>query len=658
MCWCQDDSDQDNVPAPPIELASTGRRSPGNATRQGSDSRFDREVTSFPGSGPGEFIKVEDREDMTFSQLHPVRREADTDSEGDHVSIYSDSSKLAVPLQEVFRGPRGILTSLEASVPCKDLGVKGLLKQMNYHLKSRYTLDDKHRALLQMCIDQDYDFGVAYSLLRNRWYGYPQSAIDEIHKFSVEIDEARQSALKDDVIKDMYVIPRRIWDLWSNRVVPTWMVCTAASVSDGLADIVGLRTVGFFAVSHAWLDEHDRQAVNTPINGGEWPVPIPKATTLERVRTELLHYTSSCGQYAWLDVLCLRQKGKEEDESKRKEEWKLDIPTIGAIYLQAPTAVCYYSGLGLPFRTDNLDSPRHWLNRAWTLQETKPVGDTVIAGISVTSPQMPDDRTSMPSDPSARQFWKKLTSVPPIVRHRLLHPDIFSFITEMRRRNGTTELDRVAGLQYLCLGGFDLNGLSVYVVDEIPESAWRRLMHAFPPYSRAIFLFFFPEPAAGIGDEAIWFPSWHQVMRKELALPSSTHKTGSVHFGNKTNPREYWLQYPHFDCTIRFAAREGRSGTVRLTASGFIFPAAAAHDQSIPDGAYTLLINMREYESREWETEKESEICRGVVGHSTSTTEGAHCSFTFRKVALVDVRISRSRWNDRLPKTLGNIALA
>ncbi len=68
--------------------------------------------------------------------------------------------------------------------------------------------------------------------------------------------------------------------------------------------------------------------VMTPINGKEWPVPIPKDASLELIRIEMLNLGLL---YTWLDVLCLRQKeGLRED--LRVEEWKLDVPTIGRVY--------------------------------------------------------------------------------------------------------------------------------------------------------------------------------------------------------------------------------------------------------------------------------------------------------------------------------------
>ncbi len=125
--------------------------------------------------------------------------------------------------------------------------------------------------------------------------------------------------------------PRRVWDLYSNRVVPYWFMDLHFNGS-------WLRPI-----SHAWMDEKDRAVVWTPINGYEWPVPIPKDADLNLIRIEMLNLRL---EYAWVDVLCLRQVGGPR-EDMRTEEWKLDVPTIGRVYRRSDV-VCYLSGLGRP----------------------------------------------------------------------------------------------------------------------------------------------------------------------------------------------------------------------------------------------------------------------------------------------------------------------
>ena len=104
-------------------------------------------------------------------------------------------------------------------------------------------------------------------------------------------------------------------------------------------------------------------------------MPIPKGANLDLIRIKMLNLGL---EYTWLDVLCLRQRGGLR-EDLGVEEWKLDVPTIGAIYKNAEV-VCYLSGLGLPLslKEGDLESDQCWFRRAGTLQE---VGQRrIIAG--------------------------------------------------------------------------------------------------------------------------------------------------------------------------------------------------------------------------------------------------------------------------------------
>ncbi len=118
---------------------------------------------------------------------------------------------------------------------------------------------------------------------------------------------------------------------------------------------------GSWPISHAWMDEEDRAAMWTPINGYELaPFPSQRMSTLNLIRIEMLNLgaDSLAAEYTWLDVLCLRQVGGRR-EDLRVEEWKLDVPTIGWVY-QREEVVCYLSGLGRPLtlKEGDLDSDR------------------------------------------------------------------------------------------------------------------------------------------------------------------------------------------------------------------------------------------------------------------------------------------------------------
>ncbi len=127
-------------------------------------------------------------------------------------------------------------------------------------------------------------------------------------------------------IKTLHTGCQRAWDLYANRVVPSWSGYTP------------------WGISHAWVDERDRVNVWSPINGYEWPVPIPRNANLDLIRIEMLNLGA---HYVWLDVLCLRQEGGLS-EDLRVQEWKIDVPTIGSVYALGKPVVCYFCGLGLP----------------------------------------------------------------------------------------------------------------------------------------------------------------------------------------------------------------------------------------------------------------------------------------------------------------------
>ncbi|KAF8462139.1 hypothetical protein BDZ91DRAFT_662549, partial [Kalaharituber pfeilii] len=144
------------------------------------------------------------------------------------------------------------------------------------------------------------------------------------------------------------ILPRRLWDLHSNRVVE---VKVFAKV-DG-AKVIPRMPGSYIAISHSWTE--DMQLWLTPINHYQWVVPLPKGTTFEQIRWEALRAGS---HYCWLDVLCLRQRTMEEVDGKQQEvnkeqrrnEWSIDVPTIGNVYRQATKVLRYFNGLGREFK--------------------------------------------------------------------------------------------------------------------------------------------------------------------------------------------------------------------------------------------------------------------------------------------------------------------
>ena len=222
------------------------------------------------------------------------------------------------------------------------------------------------------------------------------------------------------------LLPRRIWDICANTVIPATWFCGPPCPLTGRQEVGAL---GVKPISHAWVASEDRDNILTEANQQMWPIPLPKGVLLEDVREQMIHLGV---RYAWLDVLCLRQRDRptlttgstiprapstetakkheqrryawldvlsfrqraqptlavERREQCRLEEWKVDVPTIGAIYSNLDDdglygggpIVIFMSGLGRPFREEGWDSERHWLRRAWTLQETPVLRKCWIVG--------------------------------------------------------------------------------------------------------------------------------------------------------------------------------------------------------------------------------------------------------------------------------------
>ena len=155
---------------------------------------------------------------------------------------------------------------------------------------------------------------------------------------------------EEGLIKDPYTVdPRRVWDLYYNRVVPYYL----------LESTPGIK---FVAISHSWVPSNDRVSHYTSINHHAWPVPLPRGVDLDDIRAEVKTLYPGV-RYCWLDVLCLRQedtlavshqpsgagnRGNRGDWLQalyldkdyasgvtRDAELRIDVPTIGNIYLQA-----------------------------------------------------------------------------------------------------------------------------------------------------------------------------------------------------------------------------------------------------------------------------------------------------------------------------------
>ena len=315
-----------------------------------------------------------------------------------------------------------ILTAEQAAIPCTAIEEEFLV-QVLVQLVIGTGPDTPEfvryegwiRNDVRYLVAQGYDFGEAYAAAKVGWRYFNKP--DFIHlvvqhrglwlRIAQQIEKERVSSIYRDsrgqeMIQRPYeVMPRRLWDLESNRVVEFRMLH-----SELLADkCTTERQLGkekskashpsgipaYWAITHSW--ESSMDLVETPINQYQWQVPLPRGLDIEHgVRQELLNYGIT---YVWLDVLCLRQHilsnpnplnahisetGLDGIDIK-EEEWKLDVPTIGNIYRAAQGIVRYFNGLGRPFSTEGWDNSRHWLRRAWILQEITTENSTINGGI-------------------------------------------------------------------------------------------------------------------------------------------------------------------------------------------------------------------------------------------------------------------------------------
>ncbi|PBK59035.1 hypothetical protein ARMSODRAFT_1090998 [Armillaria solidipes] len=202
-----------------------------------------------------------------------------------------EESTIPVLKQRSYTGARKVIPSALVDTLCADLGVDGVLEKLNTTLGTSYALDSVI-SILDSYIARNDDFGTAYAYLRPYWSDI--STIEhELRTLEEKDREMRRNAIVDGRITNRDVPPRRVWDLYANRVVPYWVARKY-----------------LWGISHAWVDDEDRVDVMTPINRYEWPVPIPKDANLDLIRIEMLNarsrYTLHTAEYAWLDVLCLR----------------------------------------------------------------------------------------------------------------------------------------------------------------------------------------------------------------------------------------------------------------------------------------------------------------------------------------------------------------
>ncbi|KAF8429071.1 hypothetical protein EV426DRAFT_557365 [Tirmania nivea] len=426
----------------------------------------------------------------------------------------------------------------QADYPCKDI-------EEGYLLRSLAELcDDQTRAgfsanerllsepgntlvtsALRWLSSEDYDFGMAYSIAstifmkisldHQQFFSEPSTLVRDVldavaqkeretDDFHIRVDDSGT-----EIVHSPYrTLPRRVWDVRSNRVIPFSLltISTIQRDPDSRAWEVTFTDQNqdppeFWALSHSWTS--NRECMMTPANRWQWPVALPHEVPIDRVRRELLRFGA---KYVWLDVLCLRQPGELVDEETRQREWKLDVPTIGNIYRIATTIVRYFNGLGRKFSPDNWDDSRHWLQRAWTLQELRSEDITYNGGVRDSTNLWNTEGYFNGEKTTLRQVMTPLWE---LAQHLDLdreksHGEIYRLVKEMRRRFASRDVDKVCGLFYL----LRTTSLPTYLKSTPAGDAWEKSFHVLPDQTQLELLFDFPYAGA----DGKWFPSWDQLL--------------------------------------------------------------------------------------------------------------------------------------------------
>lgn len=397
----------------------------------------------------------------------------------------------SIPLQRIHINPFTIPHYL-ANQRFND--VNSLLDKLNKVLRTDYARNRPGLcSCLQEYLDESCDFGQIYGHLRPWWFkGNFERVAALMLKRKEEDSVLRRNAIDGDCIVNPRVPPRRIWDLYSNRVLPFYVlpVDQAHIIPDNV-----------WAVSHSWVAANERQKYRTRINGEAWFLPIPKETDPHLLRIELLNLGA---EYVFLDVLCLRQKddSKLEQEFRRKKEWRLDVPTIGYIYQADRTTVIYFNGLGKPFTMmpaakDGLDSEFHWFRRVWTLQEASQ--NWLPGGLTASTVKVAQKENM---ERASSQFTSRLAEL----TQYTLAPDLFTTMDAVRLRKWSNPVDRVAGMAYV----LQCTTLPIYDADLDVEGALEALVQSMSPAQRLSMLVGWGSPGEGL---YTWRPSWAQLMK-------------------------------------------------------------------------------------------------------------------------------------------------
>ena len=501
--------------------------------------------------------------------------------------------------QPVFQHRWTVLPDELADLPCADVKPSALLDWINSIFEVKFTLKDRLEAALLEFIDDSCDVGQIYGYLRPWMYDVHNE--DELAELPDTLRERRRAdfelrstAINNNRITNPRIPPRRVWDLYANRVLPYYALAPDSRGEDRLPS-------NLWAVSHSWVAPCERKSVLTTINGNAWRIPIPRGTTLDQIRHELLILGA---EYVFLDVLCLRQEDEHlpEFESIRKREWKLDVPTIGYIYnenLNRPVIV-YFNGLGLPFTDDGTvrRSKHHWFNRVWTLQECPRC--LIPGGLKSHTNNIRAIRVGFNTRPgpsalewASPDFSNRFESLLRTFR------GLGKCVKEVQSRFCSNPVDRVACLAYL----LNCPTLPIYDADVGVEGAWRLLIECMPGSTRTQLLFAGFSARAKVGS---WQPTWEQLKSytRIPSLPLSEdeqlkHLDGSsASFGYRHGLDAYYHRaYVIEGCRISVPSSRGQAihDAVQIPladGTGYGAFSISEWDHPIPRGAKYLLISV------------------------------------------------------------------
>ena len=445
----------------------------------------------------------------TKSYLVPVDIDQPTADSTSDSSIYPFTLPFSEPLARERRYPRlwTVLPCQLANLACDGIKPHILLIWLNTIFETNFPFTPEADACLSEFIDDGCDLGMVCGYLRPWWHEIvPKGGFGALRsRMKSRIDEdykLRAEAVVGSYITKSEIPPRRVWDLYANRVLPYHAMKPA--IYEGKQYLPD----NLWAVSHSWRPASERQSVLTTINGKAWHVPIPKGTTLNAIRDELLILGA---EYVFLDVVCLRQKDELLPwmEGIRAREWRLDIPTIGHIYnaeasiehLYQRPVVVYLNGLGLPLLNDPVD-PRdkfHWFNRAWTLQETPDL--PIFGGLKHKKGLLYFDN----SYHSCAEGVSK-TILGRLSKLRKTRQNLLASIEAIMSRQCSNPVDQVACLAYL----LRCPRLPIYDADMGVEVAWSLLVECMPDKQR-IQLLVIQFNGNRLTPCTSWRPTWQQA---------------------------------------------------------------------------------------------------------------------------------------------------